>query len=1107
MSRISKFNKNLSIFKSNPDYEDVKNVYLTNDSFTLASARKLLNMVKYTTKGTIKKSAINSKKKFDEELNKFKIIIKDGQTVDQMNKAIKTALNKSNKQSKLLDKKQINSLLKNLDPTHKYILKTKTKTQTKYFTINPETKGFTKALTDDKGVWVIHEGGQKESDQWIEAEYIKFEDIEIEDITDPFTDDNNKMNRNVGRFKSYNIHQGVDLSKYQIYSKDEKIDKTNCLIYSLKMAGVDEKLINSVIIKFSSNSAIEGQESKTDIYSKTFDYIKITDFEEVAKIINRKIDVIVWLKNGICKITQKQMFKQRINKYGKKIESDLDSIKLAVYDNHIFINEETKYKKYAIENYNKLIESPEKEAKWFNYGKFDETKYGTKLTSFEVVRLLDDLEMFEKIPLEIDLNDNVELFTSAELLGDLENDQKLFEYEFKEPKETKIYFGDLENINHTDKLSVPFLAGIISHNDTEPNIYDGLDCVEKMLDYIVSNNDPKKINVLYFHNMKYDFNLMKSSNNITIKNICDKDNNIYSVNLIYKKVKIVLKDSYKVFDKKLEQFGTAFNLPKEIRKKEAIAYDYYTEQTINEKSADLNEYKKYIKKSDLETFEENVKPYINSNNQLMFDHIGYYKHYLKYDCLVLQKGMIAYNKCMKETFGKPIFNFLTISSYADDYFKSRGVYDGVCEVAGGLKKFLSKAVYGGRVNVCPKFKKQVINKRINDFDGVSLYPSAIYRLCSEYGMPIGQAKRYNKEHNITSSDYYVVEIEITEINKKQSNPFIALKTKESIKYINEIPENGLKVVVDRFTLEDYVKFHQIEYIILDGVYWDEGFNKKFIIISDVFEERLKEKAKKTAEGDIKQELYKLILNSAYGKTLLKSSCEKDKIVSKEDFNKYMFNNFNTIKHAKEINNNQFLITQYEADKSFNRAHCGIAILSMSKRIMNEVMNEANDANINIYYQDTDSMHIDDDQIERLADLYKIKYQKELIGKGLGQFHNDFAHKNKSCVDVVSTKSIFLGKKAYIDYLEGTNPITKEKEYCIHARMKGINEISLHNKANEYKIEGELIHKIFQIYTDLSNDKEVEFILNPDEKPSFVFTSDGVKKRESNKFKRNVSFKN
>ncbi len=49
--------------------------------------------------------------------------------------------------------------------------------------------------------------------------------------------------------------------------------------------------------------------------------------------------------------------------------------------------------------------------------------------------------------------------------------------------------------------------------------------------------------------------------------------------------------------------------------------------------------------------------------------------------------------------------------------------------------------------------------------------------------------------------------------------------------------------------------------------------------------------------------------------------------------------------------------------------------------------------------------------------------------------------------MVATKSIFLGKKAYIDYLEGTMPDGK-KDYCIHARMKGINEISLYNKSNE-----------------------------------------------------------
>jgi len=1106
-----KFDKELSVFKSQPNYEIVKDIYVDSDKMSIPTARRLLNIIKFNKQGRIKDSSKNSHFKFDDEIKKYIIVIKPKQTIEQMNESLNNALKRTHKEYKhvrygydrLLDKKQVDTLLKNLKPTHKYVLKIKSKHEEKYFNINPSKKGFARLLDKMANTYLSHDIGSSGSDEWSESNYFGYENIEIIDITDQFIDDddNNTMNRNVGKFNYYNNHKGVNLTEYQIYRKDQKINKQNCLIYSLEKAGIEKELITKVMLKYSTSL-----NSKTDICSKTFEYIKRENFNDICKIINRKIKVYIHNSNG--------KFKDKItfSEYGKDtIDNDLKPVELAIYDNHIFNYEETIYKKYSIEHYDHLIISKVKSKyKWYEFGSKDNTKEGKLLSSLQVVKLLDTLKFYEKIPYEIDLNDDVEIFTTDELLDNLEDDQQKFEYKEKDIQLMNIFFGDLENINHTDKLSVPFLSGIIHKDDTEPKIYDGLNCIEKMLDYVVSKskiynkkeNIHQEINIIYFHNMKYDFSLMKSK--VILTNIIEKDNQFYSVDLLYKKIKITLRDSYKVFNNKLEKFGTAFNLSKDIRKKEAIAYDYYIEQTIHSESALKSDYIKYLKKSDLETFEENVKPFICEDNDY-FDHIAYYKHYLKYDCLVLQKGMIAYNNCMIETFGKPIFDFLTISSYADDYFKSKGVYDDIYEVKGGLKKFLSKAVYGGRVNVCPAYKKQIINKRINDFDGVSLYPSAIYRLCKEFGLSKGKAKRYNKDIVLKDVNYYVVEIEITKINKKQMNPFIAYKTKESIQYINEIPKSGLIVVVDRFTLEDYIKFHNIEYNIVDGVYWNEEFNKKFIVIEDVFKERIKQKALETAEGDIKQELYKLILNSAYGKTLLKSSCEKDVVIYKKNFNKYLYNNFNTIKHAKKLNDNQFLITQYEADLSYNRAHCGIAILSMSKRIMNEVMNTANDLNINIYYQDTDSMHIDDDQIENLANTYKEIYEKELIGKGLGQFHSDFKHKNKACKDVVATKSIFLGKKAYIDYLEGTMP-DGTKDYCIHARMKGINEISLYNKANTYKGKTEA-DKVFQVYKELSDNRSLEFILNPDEKPSFVFTSEGVKKRESNKFKRVVSFEN
>jgi hypothetical protein len=70
-------------------------------------------------------------------------------------------------------------------------------------------------------------------------------------------------------------------------------------------------------------------------------------------------------------------------------------------------------------------------------------------------------------------------------------------------------------------------------------------------------------------------------------------------------------------------------------------------------------------------------------------------------------------------------------------------------------------------------------------------------------------------------------------------------------------------------------------------------------------------------------------------------------------------------------------------------------------------------NIKIYYQDTDSIHIEAHKVDKLNDLYKSKYHKELIGEDLGQFHNDFdpdEWKGKGYNDVVSVGLIAIGKR-------------------------------------------------------------------------------------------------
>ena len=76
-------------------------------------------------------------------------------------------------------------------------------------------------------------------------------------------------------------------------------------------------------------------------------------------------------------------------------------------------------------------------------------------------------------------------------------------------------------------------------------------------------------------------------------------------------------------------------------------------------------------------------------------------------------------------------------------------------------------------------------------------------------------------------------------------------------------------------------------------------------------------------------------------------------------------------------------------KSLDNPLLGIHVLSMSKRIMNEVMCLAFDIGCHIYYQDTDSMHIEKNDLNMLATEFKKKYDRELIGTDLGQFHSDF----------------------------------------------------------------------------------------------------------------------
>ena len=254
------------------------------------------------------------------------------------------------------------------------------------------------------------------------------------------------------------------------------------------------------------------------------------------------------------------------------------------------------------------------------------------------------------------------------------------------------------------------------------------------------------------------------------------------------------------------------------------------------------------------------------------------------------------------------------------------------------------------------------------------------------------------------------------------------------------------------------------------------------VVQTLFDARLKYKKTNVALANV----IKLMLNSSYGKTIMKKTNTETKIVKttnktynkktkkwvvhkKTDFENYVYNNFNTIKRYRKLNKDNYEVEKICSDNSYNRGHIGCAILSMSKRIMNEVFDVANDNKYPIYYTDTDSLHCNLEDVPKLEAKYQERFNKELNGKNLEQFHTDF-DLNGACGEIYATKSIFLGKKSYYDKLESVdkdgNTITGQ-----HIRLKGITEAGLEHTSKKY-------NGYENLYTELSKGEKIKIILNP-----------------------------
>lgn len=870
--------------------------------------------------------------------------------------------------------------------------------------------------------------------------------------------------KNQGGFFKYYNNTNIDLTEFQIYTEKQEKYNENCFVYALMVSGV-----------------LTTEEINTIKFMCIGLYVPCNKIIEVCNKFNLHIRV---------KVIRDSKTHNDIKSYGKGERE----ITIGLIEKHYFYIKEIPYTLYSIKHYeelkdvieyNKIKDINNKKSSDRFTDSFQAIKYMHENKDYYFTEMpYDDMldTQYADVAAEITtLEYNVLLDTACngkyvkKINGDkieMYNNGKIDELKYK------LIFFDFETITSGNNHE----AYLVCNSKTKTTY--GSECGRQMLLDLCYKYLDTDVLILVAHNAGYDYrfiikHLFMESEVTSGKKLLEAKGLFYYAKK--KTKKIIIKDSYSICGLSLSNWGKAMKVPSE---KEIMPYGLYTKENVNiknvnieaVKSSCITEYKKKkycegIEATDIEAttffnaFMINADKW-NCINGDKINIVEYSKRYCDIDIAVLQECYTKMRTICLETFDIDILDCMSSSQLAQRFMEVKGVFEDVVMVASTPREYMMKCIEGGRV-MCADNLKHNIELKIADFDAVSLYPSAMQRLG---GYLKGEPKVLK---NLTydflqKCDGYFIQIIIKTLKTKRSFSLMSDKNDNDIRvFDNELPK---KMYVCKQKLEDLIEFQGITFDIIDGYYYDEGRN---MALRDVIQFAFNERKKLKAEGNPLQEVYKLIMNGAYGKTLQGAYNEQVVFKYGEDkLNAFVSKNYNCIDNYITFDDGEYKKYRVQLTKPINQIYnnvpCGVEVLGMSKRIMNEVMCLAEDNNMKIYYTDTDSMMFEDKHIKPLSDLYNKKYNKELIGKEMGQFHTDFSAPNM-VGDVFGVKSIFLGKKCYIHLLKGKNE-KSEIIYDYHNRMKGVSD-----KAIKYYC---LMNKItpYKLYQKLYDGEKIKFDL-------------------------------
>ena len=763
---------------------------------------------------------------------------------------------------------------------------------------------------------------------------------------------------------------------------------------------------------------------------------------------------------------------------------DVPQFELGLVAGHYFINEASGFTGYAIRNFRAVnsLRNFQHIAKKRPRGGYDRNP-GRVISSFRLVSLLVDNQDDCLRPLpycrelyETQFYDKGVTMTCLRYSKDqakavapegLSGSRKPAKGRKESEKPQMSWFLDFE-ASTDGALHRAFYCSLRAAEDGTNHRFFGWECATLMLDWLRANHGDAQ-HTLIAHNMSYDIrHLVK---HVKMSTYLVNGSAFVKASGTYRGVSLRFKCSYRIIVSPLSGFGKMF--PDIDQEKEVCPYGRFTQACIEQRWVSVASALDDLDAGDHARFLANLDRWdIRDGDN--FDLVEYASRYCDIDTAVQRQGWNTFRGWILEHLEIDIDDVLTVPSLAMRYLTENGCFEGCYKLSGVPRHFIQRCVVGGKTMTRhnKKFAVDEPDRPIADFDGVSLYPSAMRRLTDEVGgFLMGRPKVIHANRRnlawLSKQDGYFVECVVESVGRDRALPLLSYIDGQGIRRWSNQEMVGKTVYLDKTSLEDAVEFQGARFRIVRGYYFDEGRNPKIgEVIQRVFDQRLAFKQ----QGNPVQAVFKLIMNAGYGGTCIRPSETKTRIVSTRERDNQFQLNYNHIKTSTQISENQhYLELVAPIDDHYNLVHAGVEILSMSKRIMNEVMCTAEDAGRKVFITDTDSLHIHEDELDGLAADFKARYGRDLVGKQLGQFHTDFDL--GGCHSVIAKRAIFLGKKCYLDHLTGIDKKTGETQEGWHIRMKGVPNAAIWHAARR-----DFGGNIWSLYSHLLSGQPVEFDL-------------------------------